>query len=258
MARGCGAILVVVGYGADNGGPLRPSKSKDRGDEPGAEGAIGSAGGAAGEWLKIADIAPWEANPRRNNEAIEPVARSIARFGFGAPVLVRREGLGLIAGHTRIAALQLLAEKVLTDDGRWRKRRASDGPFVVPGAAGPGLVPARILDLSAGEARALALADNRLGELAEWDDGKLADALRGLSAAGARIDGLGWDPGDLDELVAVGPPPPPGELGGPARAHSGNPIYAVILEFSSERDQESAYNAARDAYPGATIRTVVA
>lgn len=213
------------------------------------------AGTPAAEWIAIDSIAPWKANPRRNESAVEPVARSIARFGFGTPVLVRREDRELIAGHTRIEALKWLAGKVF-DGGRWRKRRASE-VFVLDGAPGPGFVPARMLDLSPAEAHALALADNKLGELAEWDDEKLSAALAELSGYGTSLDDLGWSGDDLGDLLRL-PIPPPGPLGSPAERHSGTPVYAVIVEFGSEREQALAYEDAKSKYPGATIRTVVA
>lgn len=156
---------------------------------------------AAGEWVRIADITPWEQNPRLNEAAIEPVARSIHRFGFGAPVLIRREGMGLIAGHTRLLAMAWLDEKVLTDKGTWRKRRPKDGSFRLVDAPETGFVPARVLDLSEQEAHALALADNRLGELAEWDDEKLASVLHDLADRGTGLDDLGWSADDLKGLL---------------------------------------------------------
>ncbi len=37
---------------------------------------------AAAIWLPIADLAPWDKNPRKNADAVAKVAESIERFGF--------------------------------------------------------------------------------------------------------------------------------------------------------------------------------
>ena len=41
---------------------------------------------APAEWVKIDDLKPWDDNPRNNQIAIDKVAQSIKRFGFGAPI----------------------------------------------------------------------------------------------------------------------------------------------------------------------------
>ncbi len=129
---------------------------------------------AAAEYVTVASLRPWVKNPRKNDPAVAAVADSIKRFGFGSPIIARRENGEIIAGHTRLkAAIRLgLAE-----------------------------VPVRYLDLSEAEAHALALADNRVGELADWDGEALVDVLRELDASGANIGGLGWDSSELDALL---------------------------------------------------------
>lgn len=143
----------------------------------------------AAEWVSIDSLVGWADNPRKNADAIGPVAASIARFGFAAPILARLQNREIIAGHTRWEAAKQL---------------------------GLAEVPVRWLDLSETEARALALADNRLGELADWDDAKLSEILRELSAAEVPIDDLGWADEELARLVGTtvgehqrGPPGPP-------------------------------------------------
>lgn len=128
----------------------------------------------AAEWVSPAQLRPWAKNPRRNDgEPVERVADSIARFGFGAPIVARRETREVIAGHTRLkAALQLGLDRV----------------------------PVRFLDLSDDDARTLALADNRLGELADWDDQNLADLLQDMDATEQQLAGFG--PEDMRELLA--------------------------------------------------------
>ena len=109
---------------------------------------------AAATWTSVADLAPWEGNPRINDgEPVDAVADSIKRFGFAAPIIARKEDGMVIAGHTRLkAAHKLGIEKV----------------------------PVRWMDLDPADARLLALADNKLGEKASWDDDILAEIIRSI------------------------------------------------------------------------------
>ena len=126
-------------------------------------------------WVPIGDVQPWGSNPRINDHAVSEVASSIQRFGWGSPILVRQSDGVIIAGHTRHkAALHLGLDKVLV----------------------------RYLDLDPAQARALALADNKLGELADWDDDALSAVLAGLVEEEIDIDGLGWSEEELDALLA--------------------------------------------------------
>jgi hypothetical protein len=52
----------------------------------------------------------------------------------------------------------------------------------------------------AGEARAFALADNRTGELAQWNKPVLLEALEALALEGWQLDGLGFEPHDMAAL----------------------------------------------------------
>jgi ParB-like chromosome segregation protein Spo0J len=52
------------------------------------------------ELRSLADIRPYDKNPRVNDNAVEAVARSIREFGFRQPIVVDRD-LVIICGHTR-------------------------------------------------------------------------------------------------------------------------------------------------------------
>lgn len=125
----------------------------------------------AAEYVAVSKLRPWVKNPRKNDHAVDQIAASIRRWGFGAPLLARRANGEVIAGHTRLkAAIKLgLLE-----------------------------VPVRYLDLGEKEAHQLALADNRLGELASWDDGQLLEILKGFSPADQLA--VGWSDKDLAAL----------------------------------------------------------
>lgn len=105
---------------------------------------------AAAVWVTLDALEPWKDNPRHNAAAVDEVVGSIRRFGFGAPIIARKADGMIIAGHTRYEAAKKL---------------------------GLERVPVRYLDLDPADARLLALADNKLGEIAEWDDARLSAVL---------------------------------------------------------------------------------
>lgn len=151
----------------------------------------------AAEWVAVDRLAPWDRNPRINDAAAPEVALSIVRFGWGNPILARREDAMVIAGHTRLKAARLLPRMWADADEQEREGWSLDAVRLATHPTPRVLV--RWMDLVPAEARALALADNRLGELAEWD----ADALRGVLddlAMETSLEGLGWSKDDLKAL----------------------------------------------------------
>lgn len=164
---------------------------------------------AAATWEPIDSLTPWDKNPRRNDGAVEQVAHSITRFGFGAPIIARASDRVIIGGHTRYKAAQKL---------------------------GLDKVPVRFLDLDPAEAAALALADNKLGELAEWDDSGVAAILAELEAQGAPIDGLGWDDEELNALLGDGLEDEPEE----AEEQEIADKWEVLVVVSGEDEQARA------------------
>jgi len=132
-------------------------------------------GTAAATWEPAESLVPWESNPRINDHAVATIASSIERFGFGAPIIARTEDRMVIAGHTRLkAALSLGHDKV----------------------------PVRFLDITRQEAEALAIADNKTGEIADWDEAALVAVLKGLKTTGVDLlDGLGFTSQEMSKLL---------------------------------------------------------
>lgn len=127
----------------------------------------------AAEWVPRTSLVPWGKNPRKNDPAVKRVADSLNKFGWGSPIVARRETREIIAGHTRWKAAEVL---------------------------GMEMVPARFVNLSERDAHLLALADNRLGEIAEWDDAAVAAILSEYSLEEADL--AGWDAKSLEEIGA--------------------------------------------------------
>ena len=167
----------------------RPSEKKTKSTTKGA--AHGDALHTQSDWVSIDSLHAWEKNPRKNNAAIPRVARSIRRFGFVAPIVVDTKLDRMVAGDTRLKAMRSLL--------------AEEPAFVPKGAPGPGLVRVVFHEFdNEAEANAYALADNRLNEIAEWDDGMLLEIVREIQEAQAPNDDIvlvaGFDSSYIEEL----------------------------------------------------------
>jgi DNA modification methylase len=126
------------------------------------------------EMRKLADIKPYEGNPRHNDAAVDAVAASIEEFGFRQPLVVDEQDM-IIVGHTRLKAAAKL---------------------------GMDLVPVHVaLGLSPEQARAYRLADNQTATIATWDDDKLALELIALQDAGFDLNLTGFSDDQLQELM---------------------------------------------------------
>jgi len=124
-------------------------------------------------WIEIGSICAWEQNPRINDHAVDDIMRSIQEFGFLNPIIVQKNSNKIIAGHTRYkASLKLGLEKV----------------------------PVVFADLDDTRAKAYAIADNKLGELATWDDTILIGLLEELKDENYELEILGFDELELDDL----------------------------------------------------------
>lgn len=100
--------------------------------------------------FKLNEIKPYENNARFNDAAVEYVANSIREFGFQQPIVVDKD-MVIIAGHTRYKAAKKLGLKTV--------------PVVVAD------------ELSDDKVKAYRLADNKTGEMAQWDFDKLFQEL---------------------------------------------------------------------------------
>lgn len=82
--------------------------------------------------VKIADIKPYEKNPRKNDDAVDKVIESIRQCEYISPIVVDENGV-ILAGHTRYKAMQrmgmdeleVVIKSGLTDEQK-RKYRIFD------------------------------------------------------------------------------------------------------------------------------------
>src|SRR5690606_28681043 len=123
---------------------------------------------------KIDDIQPYERNPRLNDQAVDAVAASLAEFGCRQPIVVDEAGV-IIVGHTRWKAAKKL---------------------------GLAKVPVHIaMDLTPEQIRAYRIADNKTGELADWDLEILPIELNELREGGFDLDVLAFGDEELAKLL---------------------------------------------------------
>src|SRR5579862_8072735 len=124
----------------------------------------------------IERLIPYARNPRTHSpEQVTQIAASIAEFGFVNPVLVASDD-GIIAGHGRMLGAQQLKLKE---------------------------VPVIVLDhLTPAQRKAYLLADNKLAELAGWDEDLLRSELRELELADFDLDVIGFSDEELRDLMS--------------------------------------------------------
>jgi len=128
---------------------------------------------SVGEFVRIDKLQPHHKNPRHNDHAVDSIANSIKRFGFTSPIIANADQT-ILAGHTRWKAAKKL---------------------------GLDTVPVVYVDLSPVDAELLMIADNKLGEKADWNTDQLSDLLTGLKEQGEDLDVLGFEQHELDELL---------------------------------------------------------
>ena len=130
-------------------------------------------------WSAINELTPSGRNARTHSrKQVRQIADSIKAFDFVVPILIDDDGV-IIAGHGRYAAAKLLGLKRV--------------PTI------------KVRGLSEAKRRALALADNKIGENAGWDRERLAIELPALAeilvVEGLDVSITGFSPVEIDQLT---------------------------------------------------------
>lgn len=125
----------------------------------------------------ISWVKPYDNNPRNNDEAMAAVRASLKEFGFQQPIVCDKDGI-IIVGHTRFKAAISLSMKT------------------VPVVIADKLTPTQV--------KAYRLADNKVGELAEWDDDRLMMEIADLMQDGFDLAQYGFSKEDLQLVEASG------------------------------------------------------
>jgi ParB-like chromosome segregation protein Spo0J len=153
---------------------------------------------------RLDEIKPYENNPRHNDNAVDAVANSIREFGFKVPIVVDSEGV-IVAGHTRYKAAQKLGLQTV--------------PCLVAD------------DLNEEQINAFRLADNKVSELATWDEDLLNIELDNITDI---------DMGDFGFDLGIDEPDEPAAPSEPDFNYKEQ--YAVVVTCKNEQEQEQTYN----------------
>ena len=111
--------------------------------------------------IKLSKIKPYEKNARRNDEAVDYVAKSIEQCEYVAPIILDENNV-ILAGHTRWKALKKLGYK--------------EAECVIKEG------------LTEEQKKKYRLLDNKTAEFAEWDFELLQDELADLDFQDLDID----------------------------------------------------------------------
>ena len=157
--------------------------------------------------LKAVDeLIPYENNPRINDEAVKYVAESIKQFGWKVPMVIDSNNV-IVSGHTRFkAAKELGIEEV---------------PCIIAD------------DLTEEQIKAFRIADNKVGEVAEWDSELLKIELGELENLEFDMESFGFDFDDVEEIEEK------------EREDLGSSLkdeYSLIIECDDENELEQLYN----------------
>ena len=127
--------------------------------------------------LPVSEVRPYDKNPRKNADAVKFVKASIEQFGFKVPIIVDSNRV-IVCGHTRLLAAKSLG--------------MSEVPCIMAN------------DLTDDQIRAFRLADNKVGEFAEWDMDLLGDELDAIAdACDIDMGDFGFDLSDDEETEVV-------------------------------------------------------
>ena len=166
--------------------------------------------------VPIAEIVPYLKNPRKNDVAVDVIAKSIKEFGFRVPVILDKDNV-IIAGHTGVKAAQKI-----------------------------GLTEVPVIwadDLTEAQVKAFRIMDNKSHEYSAWDYELLKEEIKELKDLKVDLDLTGFK---AEEINFFNP-----EGDGPANnpyeewRKSGGTDYSnentmgvktILLHFKTEED----------------------
>jgi len=152
------------------------------------------------EAIPLADLTEHPDNPRRGDDVA--VAESVRANGFYGALLVHKETGHVLAGNTRL-------------------RVARD--------AGETSIPGFWIDCDDKTAKRILLADNRVSDLAYYDDQLLLDILRMVDDENGSLVGTGYDSSSMDLLL---------------QAAAADEIMGGVRQGATPEDRIGAYAAA--------------
>src|SRR3954462_15830917 len=128
------------------------------------------------EAVNISSLHLDPANARQHSQKnLDAIKGSLAKFGQQKPIVVGKDNV-VIAGNGTLEAAKAIGLEIINI-----VRTELEGP----------------------EAIAFAIADNRTGELAEWDSSVLSKTLESLRVLDFDLGSIGFDDKDLGAMIAT-------------------------------------------------------
>lgn len=122
--------------------------------------------------VDLSDLKPHPENVRQGD--VGAITESLKHHGQYRPIVVQKSTGHILAGNHTFKAAKAL---------KWKQ------------------IAATFVDCDDEQALRILLMDNRANDLASYDDNALAEMLKALMATDQKLDGTGFDPSDLDELL---------------------------------------------------------
>lgn len=126
------------------------------------------------EYVPLSSLIQDPSNARKHSQKnLDAIKGSLAKFGLQKPLVISKDNIVLAGNGTLHAAKELGWESI-------------------------GIIRSK---LTGSEAIAYAIADNRTGELAEWNDDVLSKTLQGLKGENFDLDAIGFSNEDLAKWI---------------------------------------------------------
>lgn len=154
--------------------------------------------------VAIETLKEFEGNPRKGN--VNALAESLKTNGQYKPIVVRKETNQILAGNHLWKAAQSLG---------WKEINVVE------------------VDVDDEGAKKIVAADNRLADLGTYDEQALLDLLEDIS-----LEGTGYQPADIDDLLAILDEQQTPEFGVAAAAQHENVAATTTLEERAQRYAE--------------------
>ena len=122
------------------------------------------------EYIPISEIIPYRKNPRKNDKAVDVVAKSIKEFGFKNPIILDKNN-EVIAGHTRLRAAKQLKMKEV--------------PIIWAE------------DLDEEQIKSFRIMDNKSAEYSNWNFDLLKEEFEGLES----LEFTGFTEAEIDKIL---------------------------------------------------------
>jgi len=123
------------------------------------------------EYIDIKELKPYKNNPRKNDAAVDIVAKSIKEFGFRNPIILD-ENNEIVAGHTRYEAS--------------KKLKLKEVPVL------------RVTDLTKEQIKAFRIMDNKSQDYSQWDYDFLKKEILDLKELNYDLDFTGFDENEIN------------------------------------------------------------